>query len=331
MATKGKRKKRLGMGISGMLSEPVPILVDPGTSTVSTERGAAEKAGARGAAVAAKTTGGGATSAASLIQVKVDRIVPSGQQPRQSIDAKGIERLAASIKSSGLIQPILVRPAGADGNHELIAGERRWRAAVAAGLTAIPCIVQDVDNKIAAELGLIENLQRTDLDAVEKADAFRSLQHEFGLTHQEIAARVGWTRAAVTNQLRLCELDASTRALVRAGALGGGHARALLAVSDVAAREALAKQAVAEGWSVRELEKRVRDAVGGTSKQATATTTKATRRAHLDDLEKQLSDAIGTRVSIATNAAGSKGSLRLEFYDLDQFDGLLQRLGFTPR
>jgi ParB family chromosome partitioning protein len=331
MAIKGKKKKRLGMGISGMLSKPVPVVVDPPEAADApspTRHTLSPQSRAIGGAPA---SGGAAASELGLAQVQVDRISPSAQQPRQRMEPKGIEQLAASIKSSGLIQPILIRPAGSDGMHELIAGERRWRAAVVAGLAAIPCIIQDVDSQTAAEFGLIENLQREDLNAIEKADAFRSLQHGFGLTHQEIATRVGWTRAAVTNQLRLCALDASTRAMVHAGALDGGHARALLAVSDVALREDLAKQAIQEGWSVRVLEQRVRKAVGRGSAPGGGTKAASARRSHLDDLEKQLSDALGTAVRITTNAAGFKGSLRLAFYDLDQFDGLLQRLGVTPR
>jgi ParB family chromosome partitioning protein len=220
---------------------------------------------------------------------------------------------------------------GPDGCHELIAGERRWRAARQAGLSSIPCIVRDVDEQTAAELGIVENVQREDLDAIEKADAFQRLQAEFGLTHQEIADRVGWTRAAVTNQIRLCDLDAESGGLVLCGDLSGGHARVLLSVAEIEHRVAMAKQAIADGWSVREMERRVR-AVAERGGSTTSTKSKETpRRAHLDDLETQLSDYLGTRVRIAANRAGNKGKLQIEFYDLDQFDGLLQRFGFKLR
>lgn len=322
MATK-KKKKRLGMGLSGILREPVPVAVG-----LEQDVAAVQSAPEQGVALASGDSGDG------LGTIAVDRIKPSRHQPRQHMDEASIGSLAASIRESGLMQPILVRPSNAAGEYELIAGERRWRAAQVAGLTVIPCLIRSVSEQVAAELGVIENLQREDLDAVEKADAFQRLQDEFGLTHQEIASRVGWTRAAVTNQIRLCELDPDTRSLVQTGVLTGGHGRVLLSIEDLLVRAALAKKAIGEGWSVREMERQVRSIVsskvGGKSRETKAGDDPP-RRAHLDDLETQLSDHLGTRVRITANRRGYKGKLSIEFYDLDQFDGLLERVGFKSR
>ncbi len=321
MATK-KKKKRLGMGLSGMLSEPVPVAVEP-----TQDQPGRTSPPEQGLPLAHEDGGEG------LGTVPVDRIRPSRYQPRQHMDQASIDSLADSIRTSGLMQPVLVRPSGEAGEYELIAGERRWRAAQAAGLTVIPCLIRSVSEQFAAELGVIENLQREDLDAVEKADAFQRLQDEFGLTHQEIARRVGWTRAAVTNQIRLCELDPDTRSLVQKGVLTGGHGRVLLSIEDLLIRAALAKKAISEGWSVREMERQVRTIMSSNIDEKTPGTKEADRprRAHLDDLEAQLSDHLGTRVRITANRKGYKGKLSIEFYDLDQFDGLLERVGFKSR
>jgi len=228
------------------------------------------------------------------------------------------------------MQPIVVRPMGSDGLHELVAGERRWRAAQVAGLDVVPALVRDVDDRTAAEWAIIENVQREDLDAVERGDAYRQLQAEFGLTHAEIAEQVGLTRAAVTNQIRLCELDEGVRSLIRAGALSGGHGRCLLALADVDQRLAVAKQAIEGEWSVRELERRTR-AMGseGAGTGGGRQSARSAARTHLDDLEQQLGTHLGTRVRIHTGRRRDRGRLSIEFYDLAQFDGLLARLGFT--
>ena len=339
MATKKKKKKRLGMGLSGMLTTPVPVEPPVADSPPAAE-GAPHGVEVGTSRVAVSETSGGPLTGGSqaddggdgvLMHLSVTAIEPNAKQPRQRFDQASLDSLAASISASGLMQPVMVRPAGVGGLYELVAGERRWRAAQQAGLTSIPCLVREVDDQAAAELGLIENLQREDLDAIELAEAFEALQAEYGLTHQEIADRVGWSRAAVTNQLRLTALESDLRALVQSGALSGGHARMLLSITDSKARLKMAKQAIEQGWSVREIERRVREAAYGTSSSTKSSKIKPTaRRAHLDDLENQLSDHLGTRVRITANKAGYKGAVRIEFYDLDQFDGLLQRMGFKP-
>ena len=325
-----KKKRRLGMGLSELIG--VPVEVSPPAETrgagQQAERVAAESPNKPGRQVAAS----GPSPADLLVEgdgllvVPVGEIRPNAHQPRNAIEPASLESLAASIRTAGVMQPIIVRPRGADGLHEIVAGERRWRAATIAGLAGVPSIVRQIDDRTAAEWAIIENVQREDLDAIERGDAFRQLQEGFGLTHAEIAEQVGLTRAGVTNQIRLCELDDGIRTLIRRGALSGGHGRSLLGVASIDQRLAIAKQAIEGEWSVRELERRVRQltVVPGTGSKPTA----QSGRAHLDDLERQLGEHLGTRVRIQTGRKRDRGRLSMEFYDLEQFDGLLTRLGF---
>jgi len=303
-----KKKRRLGMGLSGMIGSPVEV----------------KSPAAAHAAVASKP----ASSAAPLKGVSVNEIRPNSRQPRHAADGANLEPLVASIRTAGVMQPIVVRPKGGDGLHELVAGERRWLAARKAGLAVVPAVIRDIDDQTAAEWAIIENVQREDLDAIERGDAFRALQDDFGLTHAEIAEQVGLSRAAVTNQIRLCDLDEGIRTLIRRGALSGGHGRSLLGVVSVDHRIAIARQAIEGEWSVRELERRVRAIAATTPPTKTKGPPHGAGRAHLDDLERQLSEHLGTKVHIHTGRVKDRGRLAIEFYDLEQFDGLLSRLGF---
>jgi len=313
------------MGLSGMVGGPVEVKPAPPTAP------AAQVASAGAAAPLAASTAAEGQPSAGLISIGVASIRPNDRQPRHTIEPSTLEPLVASIKSAGVMQPVVVRPAGPDGLHELVAGERRWRAATQAGLDAVPAIVRDVDDRTAAEWAIIENVQREDLDAVDRGDAFRRLQDEFGMTHAEIAEQVGLTRSAVTNQIRLCDLDEGVRSLIRAGALSGGHGRCLLGLDRVDDRLTMAKGAVEGEWSVRELERRVRAMTRPATKQPQGGGTADAGRAHLDDLERQLGEHLGTRVRIHTGRKRDRGRLSVEFYDLEQFDGLLARLGFTAK
>ncbi|MDP6986786.1 MAG: ParB/RepB/Spo0J family partition protein [Phycisphaerales bacterium] len=305
-----KKKRRLGMGLSGMIGSPVEVR--PPTAVA--------------AATGVETPL--VPGAAGLVGVPVDEVRPNLRQPRHAADSSNLEPLVTSIRAAGVMQPIVVRPKGDDGLHELVAGERRWRAARLAGLSAVPAVIHDIDDRTAAEWAIIENVQREDLDAIERGDAFRALQDDFGLTHSEIAEQVGLTRAAVTNQIRLCDLDEGVRTLIRHGALSGGHGRSLLGVADVDHRIAVARQAIEGEWSVRELERRVRALEGTADPTSRAKPTTATGRAHLDDLERQLGEHLGTKVRIQTGRKRDRGRLIIEFYDLEQFDGVLSRLQF---
>ena len=313
-----KKKRRLGVGLSGMIGSPVEVK-SPAASSALTS---AVQVPIPSASVAVGSAADG------LIDVLVGDIRPNDRQPRHSIDASSLEPLVASIQTAGVMQPIVLRPRGRDGLYELVAGERRWRAAGQAGLKAVPAVVREIDDRTAAEWAIIENVQREDLNAIDRGDAFRNLQDEFGMTHAEIAVQVGLTRAAVTNQIRLCDLDDGVRTLIRRGALSGGHGRSLLGLASVDHRIAMARQAIESDWSVRELERRVR-AISTTRPAAQGgSAAAATGRAHLDDLERQLSEHLGTKVHIKTGRKRDKGHLAIEFYDLEQFDGLLSRLGF---
>ncbi len=317
------KKRRLGMGLSGMIGGPVEVPA-PGAASAPAEAVQPSRPAVESG------SGGGSPAGGDLVAIPVNAVRPNDRQPRHTIDLASLEPLVASIRAAGVMQPVVVRPRGADGCYELVAGERRWRAATAAGLDAVPAVVRQVSDQTAAEWAIIENVQREDLNAIERGDAFRRLQDDFGLTHAEIAEQVGLTRAGVTNQIRLCDLDEGTRTLVRKGALSGGHGRCLLGVASTDQRLEVAKQAIHGEWSVRELERHVRS-MSTVVASAKVSDTPGGGRAHLDDLERQLSEHLGTRVRIHTGRKRDRGRLSLEFYDLEQFDGLLSRLGFTPK
>ncbi len=246
------------------------------------------------------------------------------------------------------MQPVVVRPAtvaadiAAGARFELIAGERRWRAAQLAGLATIPAVVRDVDDRTAAEFSLVENVQREDLNPLERAEAFQRLMREFHLTHAEIAERVGLDRSSISNHLRLLELDEPTKNAVRDGRLTMGHARGLLAITNIARRTALAAEAVRNEWSVRELERQARDlnaggqgAIEGKSGEPRVAIAARERSelpsplsAHLADLQKRLGEHLGTKVHVHPGRAKGSGKLVIDFYTIDQFEGLLRRMDF---
>ncbi len=310
-------RRRLGRGLSSLLSRPAPI--DP-----TDQGGVPSGPDGRDHAPA---TAPEATDDAALRMVALDQIRPNPKQPRRHFDDTSIDALAASMKSAGVMQPIVVRPdpAGGAGGFQLVVGERRWRAAQRIGLSRLPALVRHVDDRTAAEWALIENLQREDLNAIERAEALRELAHGHGVTHQEIADRVGLNRSSVTNLLRLNELDDATKDLVRSEQLSLGHAKTLLAITNLPKRHHLATLAVRRGWSVRDLERQV--AAAGRRAGPPPAPGPASP-AHHQDLERRLSEHLGTRVVIQQGRKKNRGRLVIEFYSLDQFDGLLERLGF---
>jgi ParB family chromosome partitioning protein len=200
---------------------------------------------------------GGATSAADLAQIPVGSIRPNARQPRKRVDAEGVAGLAESVRAQGVIQPVVVRPDG-EGSYELVAGERRWRAAKAAGLPTVPALVRETDERDSLLLALVENVARKDLSPVEEARAYAVLQDEFALSLGDIAERVGRSKPAVSNRLRLLDLPDDVLALVERGALTEGHARAVLAVPDHDGRRRLARRIVQQGLSVRAAERAAR-------------------------------------------------------------------------
>ncbi|MEO1129986.1 MAG: ParB/RepB/Spo0J family partition protein [Planctomycetota bacterium] len=256
-----------------------------------------------------------------LQMLALGSIRPGQFQPRADAASSDLEPLAASIRSSGVIQPIAVRPAGA-GAWELIAGERRWRAASLAGQERIPALVVEADDRQAAEWGLIENVQREDLSPIERGEALKNLASTFGASHTDLGERVGLDRSTVSNLIRLTELEPQIRALLSTGALGAGHGKALLSIPPGGARVKLAERAAKEQWSVRRLE-----SVEGERAPGTTRTRTKDADPQIADLERQIGEHLGTRVRVQTDGKRAKGRLVIDFYDPDHFDGLLRALG----
>ncbi len=221
-----------------------------------------------------------------------------------------------------MMQPVLLRRRGA--GFELVAGERRWRAAQQAGLAQVPAIVRELTDEESAQFALVENVQREDLNPMERAFAFRALADRFGLTQAQIAERVGIDRSSVANLQRLLELEPEIQGMIERGEISGGHGKALLAAAPGRGRIELAARAAAEGWNVRRLEQAAKPRGG-------ATPAPASRLASVIDLEKQLGEHLGTKVSIRSDRTGKRGRIEVEFYGLDHFDGLMAKFGFQPR
>lgn len=251
-----------------------------------------------------------------LKKLPIERIRPGQYQPRTRMDPDALQELADSIKAHGLVQPVVVRKLGG-GEYELIAGERRWRAAQLADLHEIPAVVREIPDQAAAAMSLIENIQREDLNALEEAGALRRLIDEFGLTHQQTAEAVGRSRAAVTNLLRLLELQPETKALVDAGQLEMGHARALLALQSQPQIDAAQKVAERQ-LSVRETERLVKSLLDTAQKP----TPEFKPSPDVLKLEQTLADTLGAKVAIRYNRTG-KGKLVIEYNSLDELDGIL--------
>jgi ParB family chromosome partitioning protein len=262
-------------------------------------------------------------SDAILRELPISEIVANTYQPRSHFDEEALVSLSASIRSVGVLQPILVRELGED-SYELIAGERRWRAAKRAGLQTIPAIVRTAEDEGSLEQALVENLHREDLGALEEAAAYQQLIEEFKLTQDQVATRVGKSRSAVANTMRLLQLPTSIQRLLGEGQLSAGHARALLGTPDRAFQEKLAKAIVSEKLTVREVEDRVREHGGTTEPETggpTATGTKPptlVRPAPLLELEEMLSDHLDTRVAVSMGQR--KGRIVIDFSTLEDLE-----------
>ena len=253
-------------------------------------------------------------------EIPVEMIRRSPYQPRVKIDAEALEELTRSIRAHGVVQPVIVRPVGAD-RYELVAGERRWRAAQAAGLGTVPAMVREVSDEVALSIAIIENIQREDLTPLEEARGVARLIEEFSMTHREVAEAVGRSRPAVSNLLRLLDLNEDVRARLEAGDLEMGHARALLALAGP--RQSDAARLVAErGLSVRQTEALVRRVQSAPGEGAGE---EAARDPDVGRLETRLGDAIGSEVSIRHGKRGS-GRLVIRYHSLDELDGILERL-----
>ncbi|KPB02138.1 ParB/RepB/Spo0J family partition protein [Ahrensia marina] len=252
----------------------------------------------------------------------IELIVQSENNPRRFFSDSEIDELAHSIKEHGVIQPIVVRPVKTDSNgrHEIIAGERRWRASQRAGLTEVPVIIRDVDDKAALELAIIENVQRSDLNAIEEALGYQQLMDEHGYTQADLGDVIGKSRSHVANTLRLLKLPKGVQSMVSEGTLSAGHARTVVTASDP---DSLAKRIVQEGLSVRQAEMLANDSGNG-SKKPKSTATEQEKDADTLALEKMLSDTTGYRVEIAHKAKG--GQVKISYKDLEQLDALCRLL-----
>jgi ParB family chromosome partitioning protein len=268
-------------------------------------------------------TGVTGETGSALQEIPVSAVQPSTFQPRTAFDEESLAALTASIRELGVLQPILVRPHGAD-TFELVAGERRWRAAKRAGLQTIPAIVRPVADTRVLEQALVENLQREDLNPIDEAAAYQQLVEDFHVTHEEIATRVGKSRAAVTNTLRLFQLPASIQKMVADAKLTAGHARALLGTPDRAFQELLAKRAVGEGLSVRAVEDTVREHDQRGQKPSKASKSSKLRAPGLLELEELLSAHLDTRVKVDMGA--SKGRVMIEFATLEDLERLYRAM-----
>ena len=251
-------------------------------------------------------------------ELAVDHLQPGKYQPRTRMDQDALKELAESIKTQGVIQPILVRPV-ADGKYEIIAGERRWRAARMAGLQAVPVVIRNIPDNQALAVALIENIQREDLNPLEEAQGIERLTNEFGLTHQSAAEALGRSRTAVTNLLRLLELAPPVRELLAEGKLDMGHARALLVLPALRQVE-LANEIAAKGMTVREVEKRVSELIARPKPRIPRTVDRDVAR-----LTEALAQKLGTAVQIKQKSTG-RGALSVEYANLDQLDALIEKL-----
>ena len=244
-------------------------------------------------------------------EIEIDLIRPGQQQPRTSFDESKLNELALSIRASGIIQPLLVRRRG--GLFELVAGERRWRAAQLAGLTQVPAIVREIADENLLELALIENIQRQELNAVEEANAYKRLIETLSLTQDEVATRVGRDRTFVTNYLRILKLPAEIQSLLESEKLSFGHARSLLGISDPHLQRRLAQRIVKNSWSVRETERRIRH-VTARSKESRPKQSATIPDPNVRSAEVKLRRQLGTQVRIAPPTSGRPGVIEIEFY-----------------
>ena len=290
------KKKRLGRGLDALLSKSV-----------------------------SRAPADGATNVDGLLNIPVDLLERGQYQPRVDMRQDSLEELAKSITAQGVVQPIVVRPIGRGGNsqrYEIIAGERRWRAAQLAGLQEIPAIVRDVPDDAAIAMALIENIQREDLNPLEESRALDRLIREFDLTHAEAADAVGRARASVSNLLRLQELSDKVKPLLEARQIEMGHARALLAITNTTQQYDAARQVIRNSLSVRETEKLVRRMQEGTKKPAT---TQVGANADIQRLEKDMTDKLGAKVRIDHSKKGN-GKLIIGYNSLDELDGILKHI-----
>lgn len=307
-----KKRSALGRGLDSLLgtSTPVPVVPAPGPSVAEVVQRDDQQS--------------------SMRRISVGEIKPNRHQPRQDFDQEALEDLAKSIEQSGLIQPLVVRQVGS--TYELVAGERRLRAAKLAGLDQVPCVIADVGDNQSLLMALVENIQRENLNPIEEAEAFLHLREELRLSQEEVAERVGKSRVAVANSLRLLNLPEEIKEDVRDGAISAGHARALLGVPEPSLQRKLWNEIKAKQLSVREAEERCRATGGRRPRQTSAFTGRPAgdRDIEVEALEERLMNLLGCKVSIQQRG-DTKGRVMLHYASLEEFDRILEILGMPVR
>jgi ParB family chromosome partitioning protein len=264
------------------------------------------------------------------VMLSLELVGPNPQQPRKRFDEAGLEELAASIRRNGVLQPVLVRRVGTA--FELIAGERRVRAARLAGLARVPALVCTAEEAESLRMALLENIQREDLNAIEEAEAYRAIMEVYGATHQELADMLGKDRSTITNMLRLLGLDAPIRDMLLAGEVSMGHARALLTLSDAGARLRLAREAAREGMSVRALERLVQKTSATPQIKSRArgrTSARDADAAAVREFERRLEHHLGAPVGI--HRRGQRGRIEIQFFSDEELERLIETLGVSPQ
>ena len=313
-----KPKSRLGRGLSSLISLSTPEDPPPqhpaipatDTPSVTSSDTSATGSGVR------------------VAELPLSAIVPNPHQPRRHFNETSLNELSASLKSTGMIQPIIVRPAGdGTGSYQLIAGERRWRAARLADLAAVPAIIRDVDTVSQAQMALIENIQREDLNPLDRAMAYQALIKQLGLTQAELAGRLGEDRSSVTHFVRLLELPDPVQELIRDGRLSMGHAKLLAGLPNPTEQERMAALAVEQSLTVRNLERLVQESTTAAPILPAAAPPRPKPSAHLQELERTLSRELNLRAQIRPSNRKGHGRIVLHYTSLDQFDDLLGRMG----
>lgn len=264
------------------------------------------------------------TTSEELLEIDIDLIEPSPAQPRTHFDEERLEELAQSIRSNGIVQPLLVRRRGA--RYQLVAGERRWRAAQRAGLQRVPAVVRAIPDDKLLELALIENIQRQELNAIEEAHAYKRLIETLGLTQETVAQRVGRDRSFVTNYLRLLRLPDDIQRLVEEEKLSMGHARALLGVDDADIQRRVARNVIDQSLSVRETERAIKRIIAGASPAAATLPAPKRDDANIRAAENKLRRRLGTQVRVMPSQTGAGGKIEIEYYNDNDLDRLYQLL-----
>jgi ParB family chromosome partitioning protein len=308
------RKKPLGRGLGSLLGPKSDVLQGPAAPTKVAP--APEKP--LSAAVGPQTP-----PEARVWQVSIDKLLPSAYQPRNLFDKAKLEELSISIKNSGILQPIVARKL-ANGSFEIIAGERRWRAAQMAGLHEVPVLLKTLGDRETLEMALVENIQREDLNPIEEAEAYQRLAQEFNLTQQQVAEKVGKDRATVANAIRLLQLPNEVREMVSAQAITVGHAKVLLALPSASDQVKWAKKVRDENITVRKLEKSIQEVLVPVKKESAASLDSNVTQRLISGLSDELQKMLGTKVSI--DYSNSKGKISIHFYSDEELSQIIDRM-----